>query len=54
MLLNIAEDLKDMAKIKVSPANTPASEEGDSKSEKKPKSLEEVSKKSKAHFVQAD
>jgi translation initiation factor IF-3 len=54
MLLNIAEDLKDLAKIKVSPANMTASEETEGKSEKKPKSFEEVSKKSKASFVNAD
>lgn len=55
MLLNIAEDLKHLAKIKVSPANMSTEEDSSSgKSEKKPKTVSEVSKKSKAHFVNAD
>ena len=54
MLLNIAEDLKEYARVKVSPGNIDT-KEPDMPSEKKPKTVEEVKKKSmKQMFVNAE
>jgi hypothetical protein len=54
MLLNIAEDLKDIAKVKVAPGNMQAAAE-ETSTEKKPKTVTEVQKKaSKNQFVNAD
>jgi hypothetical protein len=54
MLLNIAEDLKEYAKVKVSPGNIEA-KEPEIKNEKKPKTVDEVSKKAKQQmFVNAE
>ena len=54
MLLNIAEDLKEYAKVKVSPGNNEA-KEPEIKSEKKPKTVDDVAKKAKQQmFVNAE
>lgn len=53
MLLNLAEDLKDLAKIKVSPSDVTAMETA-GESEKKPKSVEAVQKKAKTQFVSSE